>query len=191
MSESIREEFQKLLRKLFQFDCADLDFGIYRIMNHKRAAIERFITKDLPEAITKELERGALAEQAQAVQALEEARKKVLETLGEDALDADGNLAEAYRNTKAGKEYLEAQAKARSSRSQEALETAIYNHLYTFFSRYWEDGDFISKRRYSKKNATPSPTTARRSISTGQTTTSTTSRPASTSPITPTKPPTA
>lgn len=26
-------KFQQLLRELFQFDCADLDFGIYRIMN--------------------------------------------------------------------------------------------------------------------------------------------------------------
>ena len=30
------QKFQELLRELFQFDCADLDFGIYRIMNHKR-----------------------------------------------------------------------------------------------------------------------------------------------------------
>ena len=146
-----RLRFQTLLRELFQFDCADLDFGIYRIMNHKRAVIERFITDDLPQAIAQELEEGALAEQAQAAQALEAARKKVLEALGDDALDASGNLAEAYRNTKAGKEYLEAQARAKGSRSREALEAAIYNHLYTFFSRYWQDGDFISKRRYSKK----------------------------------------
>ena len=38
-----REKFQGLLRKLFQFDCAELDFGIYRIMNHKRDVIEKFI----------------------------------------------------------------------------------------------------------------------------------------------------
>ncbi len=31
-----RKKFQHLLRELFQFDTADLDFGIYRIMNHKR-----------------------------------------------------------------------------------------------------------------------------------------------------------
>jgi len=31
-----------LLRELFQFHCADLDFGIYRIMNHKREVVERF-----------------------------------------------------------------------------------------------------------------------------------------------------
>ncbi len=27
-------------------------------------------------------------------------------------------------------------------------ETAIYNHLFTFFSRYYDNGDFISQRRY-------------------------------------------
>ena len=140
-----------LLRELFQFERADLDFGIYRIMNHKRAVIEPFITGDLPKAIAGELARGALAQQSQAMQALEAARKKVLETLGDDALDANGNLAEAYRNTKAGKEYLAAREMAAGARSREALEAAVYNHLYTFFSRYWQEGDFISRRRYSKK----------------------------------------
>ena len=150
MSE-IQAKFQSLLRELFQFDCADLDFGIYRIMNYRRDVIERFINEDLPKAIAEELDQGALAEQSRAAQALEVARQKVLEALGDDALDANGNLAEKYRDTKAGKEYLEARAKAASSRSREALEADIYNHLYTFFSRYWQDGDFISKRRYSKK----------------------------------------
>jgi len=69
MSDNLAK-FQSLLRELFQFDCADLDFGIYRIMNHKRAVIERFITTDLPQAIAEELERGALAEQTQAAQAV-------------------------------------------------------------------------------------------------------------------------
>jgi len=150
MSEN-QVKFQNLLRELFQFDCADLDFGIYRIMNHKRAVIERFIATDLPQAITEELKCGALAEHEQAVQALEEARKKVIEALGDDALDAYGDLAEKYRHTRAGKEYLAARQRAGAARSYEALEAAIYNHLYTFFSRYWQDGDFISKRRYSKK----------------------------------------
>ncbi|MCS6838623.1 MAG: hypothetical protein NZ480_07220 [Bdellovibrionaceae bacterium] len=150
-TSTLKEEFLSLLRELFEFDCADLDFGIYRIMNYKRAVIERFIAEDLPKTIAEELQRGALAEQGQAQKALEEARQKVLNALGEDALDADGNLNEKYRDTKAGREYLEALAKARGARSAETLETAVYNHLYTFFSRYWQDGDFISKRRYSKK----------------------------------------
>ena len=144
-------KFQNLLRELFQFDCADLDFGIYRIMNHKRAVIEKFITEDLPQGIREELEKGALAEQEQAMQALQKAQKKVLEALGDNALDANGQLSEAYRSTNAGKDYLAAQQQAAKSRSREALESTIYNHLYTFFSRYWQEGDFISKRRYSKK----------------------------------------
>ena len=147
----VQIKFEQLLRELFQFDCADLDFGIYRIMNHKREVIERFITENLPQAIAEERERGALAEQSRATQELEAARKKVFDALGDDALDAERNLAEKYSDTKAGQEYLAAQAKAAGARDRQALEAAIYNHLYTFFSRYYQDGDFISKRRYSKR----------------------------------------
>jgi adenine-specific DNA-methyltransferase len=144
-------KFQELLRELFQFDCADLDFGIYRIMNHKRDVVEKFIKKTLPKTVTDELDHGTLAAQSQAVKELEAAKKKVLEGLAEDALDAEGNLIKKYHDTKAGKEYLAARAKAAGTRGRDALEATIYNHLYAFFSRYYQDGDFISKRRYSKR----------------------------------------
>jgi len=133
----------------FQFDAADLDFGIYRIMNYKRGVIERFIQKDLPRSISKELAQGALAGQTQAAKELEAAKKKVLEIF-DDAIDAAGTLIK-YHDTKPGKEYMAALEKAKSAKGQEALEAAIYNHLYAFFGRYWQDGDFISKRRYSKR----------------------------------------
>ncbi len=147
---SYTEKFQQLLRELFQFDCADLDFGIYRIMNYKRDVIEKFITQDLPKAIAEELGRGALADQSQAAKELIEVAQKIKETLGKDALDADGNLAEAYHGTPLGKKYQDLKAKAASGRGQ-ALEASIFNHLYAFFNRYYQDGDFISKRRYSKR----------------------------------------
>jgi adenine-specific DNA-methyltransferase len=144
-------KFQDLLRELFQFDCADLDFGIYRIMNHKRDVIEKFIMETLPHTVTEELDRGALAEQSQALRELDALKKKVLEALGEDALDAEGNLIEKYHDIKTGKEYLSARAKSAGSHSRDALVAGVYNHLYAFFSRYYQDGDFISKRRYSKR----------------------------------------
>lgn len=31
------QKFQELLRKLFQFEASDLDFGIYRILNYKKS----------------------------------------------------------------------------------------------------------------------------------------------------------
>jgi adenine-specific DNA-methyltransferase len=39
MPENYLEKFKKLLAELFMFDQADLDFGIYRIMNAKRGEI--------------------------------------------------------------------------------------------------------------------------------------------------------
>ena len=80
---SYREKFQQLLRELFQFDCADLDFGIYRIMNYKRDVIEKFITQDLPKAIADELDRDALADQAQAAKELKEVSEQITQTLGQ------------------------------------------------------------------------------------------------------------
>ena len=144
-------KFQGLLRELFQLDCVDLDFGIYRIMNHKRSAIEKFITEDLPKSIGEELDRGALAEQSQAAEELTEAARRIRETLGRDALDAGGNLVRTYHGTPLGKKYQKLKAKASGGHGREALEAGIFNHLYTFFSRYYQDGDFISKRRYSKR----------------------------------------
>ena len=50
-SQTNLEKLQKLLREIFQFDSAELDFGIYRIMNYKRDVIEKFITQDLVKAV--------------------------------------------------------------------------------------------------------------------------------------------
>jgi adenine-specific DNA-methyltransferase len=120
-------------------------------MNHKRDIIERFITDDLPGIITEELKRDSLAEQSQAVQELEEVAQQIKESLGDGALDAEGNLAESYQLTPLGQKYLSLKHKAAGSKGYEALEDDIYNHLYSFFKRYWQDGDFISKRHYSNR----------------------------------------
>ena len=150
LGESNVAKFQSLLRELFQFDCADLDFGIYRIMNHKRDVIEKFILERLPGIVTAELDSGPLAQQAQADAALERARLDIEQALGTEAIDAEGGLTDIFHDTQVGKRYLEAQAQAADgSRSRSAVEADVYNHLYTFFSRYYQDGDFISKRRYA------------------------------------------
>ena len=146
--------FQALLCELFQFDCSDLDFGIYRIMNHKRDVIERFINEQLPAKVSAELDSGPLAQQAQAKAELKAAREKVIAlaaSLEEQAFDEDGELIGRYKTAPASQEYRDALALASdSSRSRDFVESEIYNHLYTFFRRYYEEGDFISKRRYSQ-----------------------------------------
>ena len=144
-------KFQILLRELFQFDCADLDFGIYRIMNHKHDVVEEFITETLPAVVDAELGIGPLAQQDLANAEFEAAARNVRENLTADAIDADGDLKLEHHSSGAGQRYMAAQEAVRnvSGRGRDATEAAIYNHLHAFFSRYYEDGDFISKRRYS------------------------------------------
>jgi adenine-specific DNA-methyltransferase len=145
-----REKFQELLRELFQFDCADLDFGIYRIMNYKRDAIEAFISEELAETVGRELDNGIIARQTQLAEALSKKKEDILEKLGPQALDPEGNLLD-FHASKIGMEYLELREKAAGAMSREAVEAAIFNHLYAFFGRYYQDGDFISQRRYSRR----------------------------------------
>ena len=150
VAETHIHKFQGLLRELFQFDCSDLDFGIYRIMNHKRAAVEKFISEKLPASISEELDEGSALRQAQASDRLAKATQSVKKALGDNAIGEGGELDSAYRSLPIGQNYLEARTAALGARSRDAIEVSIYNHLYTFFSRYYEDGDFISKRRYSR-----------------------------------------
>ena len=54
----------------------------------------------------------------------------VRENISGDAIDASGLLADQYRDSNAGRRYLEAQARAADGgRSRDAVEAAIYNHL--------------------------------------------------------------
>jgi adenine-specific DNA-methyltransferase len=47
------EKLKSLLAELFQLDHAELDFGIYRIMNARRKEIERFLKDDLCPQVVK------------------------------------------------------------------------------------------------------------------------------------------
>ena len=146
-----QKKFQRLLRELFQFDCADLDFGIYRIMNHKREVIEKFISEELNRAVSEELEQGILHDQDLAMEELKETAELIRETLGREALDAAGNLQQTFHALPIGNKYRKLQRRTRGARSRVTLEADIFNHLFNFFSRYYQEGDFISKRRYSRQ----------------------------------------
>ena len=155
MSEH-QARFQDLLRELFQFDSADLDFGIYRIMNHKRDVIERYIAEDLPKLIDDRLSQRALHEQEVIAKQVGETQKEIDELLGPKALDSDGNLQAAFQKTPLGERYLDLKRRQEQYLAQQGLDfgaaqATLYQHLYGFFSRYYDDGDIISKRRYSRR----------------------------------------
>ena len=141
-------QFQTLLRHLFQFDSADLDFGIYRIMNHKREVVDRYIDRDLPGAIETAVGEGAIATEAERANKFEETREKAITAFGEDAIAPSGELVK-YQETPLGQKYTLWRERTRHAESATDVRQHIYNHLHAFFRRYYEDGDFVPKRRYS------------------------------------------
>lgn len=147
------EKFRTLLEELFQFESADLDFGIYRIMNEKRDQIEEFLEEDLEEKVEAELTEFQATEQGEAQERLEQAEEQIREDLP-SWVDKNGNIDEdsipenAQGIMKQRKdEYLEAKKEAQKSEIGENTEAAIYQDLYRFFKRYYKDGDFIPQRR--------------------------------------------
>ncbi len=79
--ETQYEKLKKILQQMFQMDQADLDFGIYRIMNQKREEIERFLDKELLPQVKQEFTRYKSAEARE--------RQKELEMLVKTLKDAD------------------------------------------------------------------------------------------------------
>lgn len=150
------EFLQKLkdhLKVLFQFDCADLDFGIYRIMNYKRKEIEKFIEDDLIGVVEKEFEKYKVQNQKELLERIDEKKKeirKLEKELGEKILK-NGEIEEKFRDKPFAKEYTELKKQIEEIDIAENIQLQVFNDLYNFFTRYYEDGDFISKRRYSSK----------------------------------------
>ena len=95
-------KFQDLLRELFQLDCADLDFGIYRILNHKREVVDRYIDRELPDAVEEAVSQGAINTEAERASVLEDTRKQVVEVFGEAAIAPNGDLVQ-YKETPLGR----------------------------------------------------------------------------------------
>jgi adenine-specific DNA-methyltransferase len=145
-----RTKLKTLLRELFQFDAADLDFGIYRIMNQRRAEIDDFVERGLLDAVAQEfalLQEGVVEEKREELSGL---ARQVRETLGESALDADGNIVETYAQIPLALRYVQKQEEIKRATVSAEAEAEIFNALYTFFSRYYDQGDFVTKRRYSR-----------------------------------------
>ena len=152
MTKDYRRDLQGLLRRLFQFDSADLDFGIYRIMNYKRDEIEKFIEEDLIKAVDVEFEKYSAKSKEEIEKELEEIKKRIASTLGLDAVLPSGDIKEMYRGSPIVKEFYKKKEDLKNSGMADQHKAEIFSHIYQFFSRYYDEGDFISQRRYSRQN---------------------------------------
>jgi len=131
----MNENFRKLidlLTELFQLDAADLDFGIYRIMNQKRDEIVHFLEHDLLPQVRETLQASQSGDVAALLAELDRA---IVSARG---LGVDPETTQKVKDLKA----QIAQADITG------LENEVFSHLTNFFRRYYSDGDFISLRRY-------------------------------------------
>lgn len=127
-------ELVKKLKEIFQIDRPELDFGIYRILNARADEINDYLDKKLKSKIQAALKDAGNANKAELEKQLQAAIKA--------ATDA-GFEPDQSPKVQDLKHQLAATATGATEH-----ENAVFSHLLTFFSRYYDNGDFISKRRY-------------------------------------------
>ncbi len=137
MSKQTSAKFQELvtkLREIFQIDRPELDFGIYRILNARAGEINDYLQNRLADKVQAALASGS-AENSKQLQADLDKAIQQAQDVGispDDAPKVKELRAKLQEATNGSSEH----------------ENAVFSHLLTFFSRYYEQGDFISQRRY-------------------------------------------
>lgn len=137
MSERL-DRFVTLMKGIFELDKSDLDFGIYRIMNIRKQEIEKFLSEGLPQKVQE-----TLAPFACNTGDIEKRLAEIEQSLGTDISQLPDSIPMV-------KEYRELKSQLAAGVDLSALETDVYSALYSFFNRYYDEGDFISKRRYKE-----------------------------------------
>lgn len=144
---------QDFFRALFQFDLADLDFGLYRLFHLKQAEIETFITEQLPRQVDAAFAAVSAKDRRQLQEWIEQLTTQIQQNLTDDAILPRGEIAPAFAKTRLGHEYTIARRQLQAIQVSEGHKAEVFNHLVNFFSRYYEEGDFIPRRRYGSRES--------------------------------------
>lgn len=130
------EKLKDLLLELFQLNQPDLDFGIYRVMHAKSSEVKRFLENELPPQVQQAFEQYRPADKARLKEELSNAIKNA-ESLG---IDPETSPKVKELRKKISEESVDIST----------LEGEVYDHLFSFFRRYYSDGDFLPKRVYKQ-----------------------------------------
>ena len=135
--EKQRDRLIALLSELFQLNQPDLDFGFYRIMHAKADRVSSFLQNDLLKIIKESFGETDSKRVEEARLAYEAAIKQ--------AKDFGAPNPEATEPAKKAKASYDAVKDAGNGEGE------IYDHLYRFFERYYDNGDFMSRRYYARE----------------------------------------
>ena len=128
------EKLKTLLKELFQLDQPDLDFGLYRVMHAKSAEVSQFLDTDLLPQVQAAFGQYRTADKAE----LEKELSRVIA-----GIEAAGMNPDDSPKVKDLRARLQSDAVDIGT-----LESEVYDHLFSFFRRYYSEGDFLAKRVY-------------------------------------------
>ena len=128
------DDLVKKLKEIFQIDRPELDFGIYRILNTRMGEINDYLENRLKSKVNESL---AASGESNREDLQKELKKK------ESQYRADGIDPDNVPRVLEIREKLSLFCVGTSEH-----ENAVFTHLLTFFSRYYDKGDFVSQRRY-------------------------------------------
>lgn len=128
------EKLKTLLQELFQLDQPDLDFGLYRVMHAKSREVSTFLDTDLLPQAQAAFGQYKTADRAE----IEKELAKVI--AGIEVAGMDPTQSPKVKDLRA--------RLANESVDIGALESEVYDHLFSFFRRYYSEGDFLAKRVY-------------------------------------------
>ena len=131
------EKMVTLLKELFQLDQPDLDFGLYRVMHAKSDEITQFLEQDLLPQVKAAFGQYTTADKAE----LEKELKKAIEQANGLGVDPETTAKVKELRQKIADESVDVSA----------LENEVYDYLFSFFRRYYHEGDFLSKRVYKAR----------------------------------------
>ena len=128
------DDLVRKLKEIFQIDRPELDFGVYRILNTRSAEVNDYLENGLKNKVAQSLAESGAGN-------LEALQKELAEKIAQ--YRADGMDPETVPKVKELKQKI-----ADLGSGSAEHENAVFTHLLTFFSRYYDKGDFISQRRF-------------------------------------------
>ena len=128
------DDLVKKLKEIFQIDRPELDFGVYRILNARVVEINDYLDNRLKAKVSESLATSGAAN----MEGLQKELKEKEAQYRADGIDPD-SVPKVHEIRQKLAEY---------SVGTSEHENAVFTHLLTFFTRYYDSGDFISQRRY-------------------------------------------
>jgi adenine-specific DNA-methyltransferase len=131
------EKLRDLIDELFLLDEPDLDFGLYRVMKARRDQVEQFRNHELQSVVARALSDHKDLDRAKIQR------------------DLDDAIAGARKLGLTDEEQIkklpivgELQAKLALADAHTLVADDVFAHLFAFFSRYYQSGDFHCRRQF-------------------------------------------